>query len=59
MIKLNNDCVFSSKIMKNFYLIFRFFFVRLSNSWNKSNAFMFFFVIHSLYFSDQFFYLIK
>jgi hypothetical protein len=59
MIKLNNDYVFFSRIMKSFYLTFRFFFVRSSNSWSRSNAFMFFFVTHSLYFFDQSFHLIR
>jgi hypothetical protein len=61
IIKLNNDYVFfcENLIMKKFYLTFRLFFVRSSNSWSRSSAFMFFFVIHSLYFFDQSFHLIK
>jgi hypothetical protein len=61
IIKLNNDCVFfcENLIIKKFYLIFRLFFVRSSNFWSRSSAFMFFFVIHSLYFFDQFFHLIR
>jgi hypothetical protein len=46
-------------IMKRFYLIFRLFFVCSSSSWSRSNAFMFFFIIHSLYFFDQSFHLIR
>jgi hypothetical protein len=45
--------------LKRFYLIFRLFFVCSSNFWNRSSAFMFFSVTHSLYFSDQLFHLIK
>ncbi len=63
MIISDNDCVFvfSSRILIQWkvYLIFRLLFVRSSNFWSKSDAFMFFFATHSLYFSDQLFHLIR